>query len=257
MSGFKKQRVAPLEGEVTPEKIAELISALNGHSDELGKMNGGVTLAANTPGVLRSLSFQMPARPPWRVAPLSSPAPGLTSNIEALMAPGGFVSLRGTVTPKGAGTIAPATSFGTFDLGYRPAEDRFLPAGARDAGGTSWAIHSIAAAGGFTYVASGIAAATVVYVDGLSWHAAQAAPPHQFAGAGWPLRVDHGLSKCAGLLVLGFRGIAAPAQNQGVGAPVVDWCDLGNGTLRINGVWGLQWGQKYQVLLYLSPEEAL
>lgn len=233
---------------------------LNQHDEALRGLNGGIRLGEHTPGIIKLLKLQMPRDPPWK--PLVT-AGNWDSFADYLMEPGGLVRTRGYFTPK-VGKIAPVVAgTGTSILanlpsGYAPIQETLLPAKSDDSGTWLWAIHGVTSAGVLAYRA-GTANATRVDVDGLQWYAGAtqgvAAPPHQFDETPWPLRVQHGLDQpCAGLLVLGFRLLGQKSQNVGAGTPMVDWQDLGDGTLRINGVWGLQWGQQYELLVYLTPE---
>lgn len=113
----------------------------------------------------------------------------------------------------------------------------------------------IATSGALVFIAGGNAASLVL--DELRWYAVgPAAPPHQFTGGAWPLRIQTDFEKIRTIIPLGCRLLDQGAQNGGQGTPWVDWQDVGDGTVRVNGVWGLQWGRKYELLLYLSPEDA-
>lgn len=258
MAGFKRNKVEPrtkeLEsfGDMTTA-LEAIASAVNAHSDEIDKLNGGVTLRDNTPGKLSLLKFQMPTDLPWLTTPISSGA-GLDGSIHVVMEPGGRVRLRGSRTPK-VGTIAVPTVLGTLISGYRPPQQRNVQGAAVVGGALSWATINVAGGGAVTF-AGAAGAATAVYVDELQWNADVAAAPHQFVGPGWPLIVRHDLERVRGLLVLGCRLVGQSGQNVGNGTPFVDWQDLGDGRLRVNGVWGLQWSQRYEMQVYLSPEEA-
>lgn len=262
MAGFKKTKLQP------PAKVSSysdidtaleaVASAIGAHGDELSKLNGGIELGANTVGLLKKLSFKMPDLPPWRSG-IITPVAGQTGEIQALMSPGGVVELKGTLQAGAgayAGGIANGSPIGTLPVGYRPYAAQALAGGAAVVGAAiGWVVVSITTAGAMNY--SGIAgAATPLYIDGVRFYATAAAAPHQFVGAGWPIIVEHGLQRARGLVALGCRLSGQSGQNAGVGTPQVDWQDLGDGRLRVNGVWGLQWGQRYDLQVYISPEEA-
>ena len=265
MAGFKRTSTAPpkkVEAFTDVQSSLEaLASAINAHSDELDKINGGVTLASNTPGIIKVLSFAMPNDPPFTALTVGAGWSAVSSHApKFLMTPGGKVITRGALSAGAA--VAPSSSaggssvLGTLPVGYRPLEQSAFAGGASLAGVETWAGIGLKTDGKLFLSSAGSATCDVVGIDSLEWFAVNAAPPHQFVGSGWPLRVRHGFPKCNVLVPLGFRFQNVSAgQNVGVGAPVVDWQDLGDGSLRINGVWGLQWGQRYEMRLYLSPEE--
>jgi len=262
MAGIKSNRAkapAPIDpwkqgGEDINKALQNVTSVLNAHDDELKKLNGGLTLGQNTSGIVKNLTFKMPDDPPWKTSPLTIDGDMLAGG-EVLMEPGGLVRLRGSMTSNPAGThpagLIAGSAILTLASGYRPIQATGLPAFALN--GAPFA------AGGVTISTAGLinnaAACTTIYLDGLQWYATAAAPPHQFDEAPWPLRVKHDFPRCHGLVVLGYRLQGQAGQNVGAGAPVVDWQDLGDGNLRINGVWGLQWGQRYDLRLYLTPEK--
>lgn len=262
MAGFKRNKVEPrtkeLEsfGDMTTA-LEAIASAVNAHSDEIDKLNGGVTLRDNTPGKLSLLKFQMPDDAPWRTDVVSSVA-GQNGSISVLMEPGGRVRLKGSrLAGSGiyAGGIPNGSPLGTLNAGYRPISAGFvLPSAAVVGGAGSWGLTSVNTGGVLNYAGPGVG--NPVYVDGVTFLATVAAAPHQFVGPGWPLIVRHDLERVRGLLVLGCRLVGQSGQNVGNGTPFVDWQDLGDGRLRVNGVWGLQWSQRYEMQVYLSPEEA-
>lgn len=264
MAPFKRTRAAapaPVKKlEDIDAALRAVTSVLNSHDEEIGKLNGGLTLGSNTVGIVKTLSFKMPDDPPWKpVIPSASWSLAPSEPADYLMEPQGLVRLRGGLVPA-AGTINPNPAGGgtatltTMPAGYRPIRSTALPGISLAGAALQWAVHGITTAGVVNYLA-GIAAATAVGFDGMQWYATQAAPPHQFDEAGWPLIVKHGFDKpCTGLVVLGFRLQGQTGQNVGAGTPEVDWQDLGDGSLRINGVWGLQWSQRYDLRLYLTPE---
>jgi hypothetical protein len=169
------------------------------------------------------------------------------------------VRLRGTFAPK-VGKIAPVAAgtgtsiLGTMPANYWPVQAYVFPGKSGDTGSQVPALFSLTTAGVLAYV-GGTATADLVGLDGLQWHATAAAAPHQFDEPNWPLRVRHGFDKCNGLVVLGYRLQGQKGNDVGGGTPHVDWQDLGDGSLRINGVWGLQWSSRYDLKLYLTPEE--
>lgn len=262
--GFKRNRVkAPKLDSNEPTEIqralAEVVSAVNGQSDEIGKLNGGLALGKATPGVLKKISFLMPEEP-WLADRGFTIDAALNHTLQCMMLPGGEVVWNGTIFPK-VGTIAVGANLLTVDAGYRPRRQRAIPVYALVGGVFVPAVVLLSAGGVLTY-SGGPGAASLFTLDALRYHAFPAAPPHQFtarsttgSGGEWPLIVRHGLSACRGLWVLRVTEVEQTAQNVGIGAPVVDWVDVGDGTLRINGIWGLQWGRRYSMSLYLTPEE--
>jgi hypothetical protein len=264
MTGFKKNKAAPApktlnQLDEAQTAIADLTSVVNAHADEIDKLNGGITLAANTPGIIKSLSFLVPADAPWQSFVAGSGWDVGSPAAQFLKLPGGQILCRGKFTAKTVANAPSLTAGGTsvmttLDAGIRPATEMHIPQLSANGGGEQWASLGLFVAGQLFLSAAGVGSSTVVWVDGLSWLAVDAAEPHQFSGGGWPIKVDHGFSKCNGLVVLGYR-LQGQGGGCGAGTPHVDWQDLGDGTLRINGVWGLQWGKRYDLRLYLSPED--
>lgn len=266
MAGFKSARAkapTPIDlkekgaaGSID-EALRNVTSALNSHDDEIKKLNGGLTLGQNTVGIVKLLSFKMPDDPPWKTSPFALHADMITGSpsAEALMEPGGLVRLRGAAISNPAGTHPAGLIAGspilTMGAGYRPVQTMGLPNFSLAGAAATPNGVSLNTAGLFN---NGLAC-TTVFLDGLQWYATAAAPPHQFDEPNWPLRVQHGLDRARGLVVMGFRLSGQAGQNVGMGTPHVDWQDIGDGALRINGVWGLQWGQKYDLRVYISPEE--
>lgn len=266
---FKKNRAAPprVESPDVQKALEAIVSALNGQSDEIAKLNGSVTLASSTPGFIKAISFQMPSAPPYKTLTVES---AWVSAASILMSPGGRASLHGLASVDGP-IIGPPTTATPSSTGAGTALISSLPAGHLPAVGTELRMHRAVNAAGVNiwglvglgsvglYIADsdGSVGVTAVQFDGIEWFAGLngvCAAPYQFVGAGWPIMVQHDFPKCRGLVVLGCTLVGQSGANVGQGTPHVDWQDAGAGRLRINGIWGLQWGSKYQMLLYLSPE---
>lgn len=271
MAGFKRNRAGPVNlkagasADDLKAALEGLVSVLAGQDDEINKLNGGLELGVNTVGRIKKVSFLMPASPPYADVTLFGTNFLLTTNgpMQQLMEPGGVVRHRGGVQTNPA-FIAPAvgvpsaTQFGTAPLGLRPATNLFIPAvAALAAGGFSAAGVSITTAGvmaGHTFPAANWNAITF---DGSSYHATSPVGAFQFSGGGWPLVIDHGFeTPCKGVVCLGFRAVEAARPDLGIGTPLLDWQDTGKGSVKVSGVWGLPWGRRFELILYMTPETA-
>lgn len=236
------------------EVLTKLAEAHNHHDDQLNRsMRGGTSSENNALVKYRKLRIAMPSDAPYLP---------LTLNVadgwawygagfyvpQYLMEPGGRVTNRGLVTG-GVPGYAGAGRIGTLPVGYAPGQEI---GGQSEGGNGAYGIWRVNASGEiyFAFSASG---APYLFLETLSWIAPNAARPHPFTGGTWPVVVQHGLpDACTGLDVVACRYAESPSGT--AGAPVVDWEDLGDGRLRLNGVWGLQWGAVYNLTVRLSAE---
>ncbi len=205
---------------------------------------------ANTQTAIKTLRVAMPAEAPWKAATLTSPTVNYGSGLPDaayLMEPGGKVSLRGlvksTVPDLATGIIT------TLPTGYGPSNE--LGFCAADANGTDVAFIRVHI-GGVVVLYADAAATSATFLDCIQYLATNAAAPHVFTGAAWPMTVTHGLSKCTGLNVISCRPVSGSGP---AGSPYVDWQDQGNGSVKIYGVWGLQWGSVYDVRVQMTSKE--
>ncbi len=237
------------------QALLSLAEAHNYHDDALNKaFKGGISNANNSLSKLKTVRVQMPADAPFILFDMNGGSGWVNYGAgfyEAayLMEPGGHVSMRGLVNG-GTPDYVSDGLLGTLPTGYAPGQQIGF---ASEGGNGAYAIARVSAAGEviFAYSASG---SPYLFLEPLHWIAPNAAPPHPFVGATWPMVIHHGFTKCKGLLVEGCRR-SGSAPSGTVGAPVADWEDIGGGKLRINGMWGLQWGSAYDVRLRLSAED--
>lgn len=237
----------------TPDWGRQLIQAVNRSSDAVSALDGGLSLSKNFNGELRKLDFVMPAEPPFTPFVTNSggghswTAASGYSVASSMMLPGGIVVLRGAVLG-----VAMIINFGitTLPEGQTPAGTIDFPV----ATGTAAAVVRIAGGGVLTYL-WGPTGTPTVSLDTVRFHASPAGPPSQFTGSNWPILLKHDLGRVAGLIPLGCALTSRPASNVGQGLPYLDWQDVGDGRVRLNGAWGLQWGARYTMQVLLVPTE--
>lgn len=223
--------------------LEKLASAHNKQDDTLTRaLRGGISSANNERVQYKTLDIVLPPDAPW-----TTPAAlegtwtntgGTYPPFQYLMEPGGHASMRGRVEGSAGGTKL----FG-FSTGYASPYDLRT---AIEAGGPG---SVIVYQNGDVYPIGGGPTFDVI----AHWIAAPAAMPHAFP-APWPIVVNHGWSKCLGLTVESCLESTSGVRTL-AGAPVADWEDIGSGQLRLNGVWGLQWGKAYRIRVRLSAEE--
>lgn len=196
----------------------------------------------------RDVTVDMPPDAPW----LDVTFGGSWSNLfgyqsaQYLMEPGGRASTRGMVTIGNQVTVT------QLPAGYGGPAEQYV--GLVHADGT---VLSVTSAGAIKLLDPGSAWAGNYPIQ-ATWLATPKtsgaiANPHSFPSP-WPVLVSHPWNKCLGLDVVGC--IEATANARGLtGAAVVDWEDVGGGQLRLNAVWGLQWGKRYTIRLRLNAEE--
>jgi hypothetical protein len=230
---------------------ASLVEQHNRRDDDLRQaLRGGIS-AANSDNVkYKTLRVAIPEDPPFinltLVAPWANYGAGFYS-AGVLMEPGGHVSTRGLVTGGVPNYVTGLMT--TLGAGYAPGQEIGF---ASEGGNGAYALGRVHTDGGI-YFAFSAAVDPYIFLEPFRWVAPNAARPHPFTGGNWPVVVQHDLDRCTVLDVVGCR----PASDVSgtAGAPIVDWEDIGGGKIRINGVWGLQWGTVYNLRLRLSQEE--
>lgn len=235
-----KAAVARIAGD-----LKRLGDAHDKHDDQMSSaLRGGLSIENNAKMKLKNVRIELPADAPWLPLTLAGTWAQAVSfqAPEYLMEPGGKVSTRGDVDSGSAGHVA------DLPEGYGPASDTHFPAGA-DTDTTSFLLVIPGTPTGLY-----LSGSTGLYSLSASWLAKNAAMPHAFA-APWPVIVDHGLAKCEGLVCEGCIEETSGVRTT-TGVPLIDWEDIGGGQLRLNGVWGLQWGKRYKLRLRLSAEKA-
>lgn len=240
--GPDKAKLSPIE-----EKLLE---AVNANADALSDVALGGVGTENLAKVQRRMVVaQMPATAPWATLALA-PATDFGPPYDAcaiLMSPGGVVRLRGVAVTGGAGQIV------ELPTGHSPTADREFLCPTLDA---SVAARVTVDSGG---IVSQQTAGANAGLDGISYVATSpCAAPYRFSGLGWPIIVRHDLEKVRGLVLEACRRRSTPSAPNGgeaTGAPCVDWEDVGDGTVKIHAIWGLQWGRAYDVRVMLSAEE--
>lgn len=242
---------APPWAKTALEKLAD---AHNQSQTELKKgLGGGLATVENTVADLKTIRVQMPATPPFKDLTLTAPWVADTARSrpvpQYIILPGGRVKLRGAVKD---GTPAYGASgvFATLPLGAR--SDSLLTF-AVDGGDYGHGLLEVDIDGSLRCVYS-MAATVRCDLAPVDFFAAPAAQPHAFVGTGWPLIVHHGLGPKCGMAEIVAFSDNNRVQGAGQGGPVLDWRDLGDGSIAIDGIWGLQWNRPYELRLRLSPE---
>lgn len=250
---INKTDVVPKEAPTWAQTaLGRLVDAHNQSQTELKQaLGGGLGTVENTVADLKTIRVAMPAPPfkdftliaPWLAdTARSRPTPGY------IIMPGGLVRLRGAVST-GTPAYGASGEFATLPFGAYP--DGLLTF-AVDGGDYGHGLLEVDTDGKLRCVYS-MAAVVRCDLSPVSFLAAPAAQPHAFVGSGWPLIVNHGFARCRQAEIVDFSDkdrVAGAAQ----GAPVLDWRDRGDGSLAIDGIWGLQWNRAYDVRLRLSPE---
>lgn len=194
----------------------------------------------------KELTITLPADAPWVNATLVNSwanSGGIYAPLQYLMEPGGHASLRGRVTTGTSGTKAAG-----LPSGYAPAYDHVFAINNNSAYG----LVRVAQNGDVT-VTGASATTWDVVASWLAAPSAGSAAPHRFSASTWPIIVDHGLSQCVSCVVVSAIELTSSARG-GAGAPVLDWEDIGSGKLRLNGVWGLQWGRRFRLRVRMAEE---
>lgn len=230
--------------------IEKLVQSFNSAQQSTGEaLKGGLSTNENTLAWLRTITVAMPSAPfatlaltaPWAAAGGGAFTPAIC------MFPGGLVQVRGAIASGTPGTGSGGI-FATAPVGFRPGGTvRFAGYGGAGALG----LFQVDADGSMRFLAGG--GTPIGNLECISYFAEPAAGPNVFSGAGWPVIVRHDFPKCWQAEIAGFSMVGRQ-QGRGQGAPVLDWHDLGDGSLAIDGIWGLQWNQRYEVSLRLSPE---
>jgi hypothetical protein len=223
--------------------VQQLAEAHNHHDDTLNSaLRGGMSSLNNNLVKYVDLTVQAPAEAPFVAMTLINSWANVAGydTTGVLMMPGGLVIARGAVN-----TGAPGDAAFNLPTGFSPLVSIAYAAGMNGAG--------------YVRVQSGTLTpngAASAYALSNSWLAAPAASPTPFSqnGApGWPLRVQHGFSQCTGLDVVACQELSRNTKGSAP-LPTPAWQDVGNGQLRLDGLWGLQWGKKYQVRLRMTAE---
>lgn len=231
---------------VLHEAVKRIAEAHNHHDDMVNSaLRGGVSAENNGLIVFVEVTVQMPAEAPWIPFNLQNSwaAVGGIDTPGYLMEPGGKVWMRGEVS---GGTSN--TALALKIPGYGPTVKIAYAAGL-----DVLAEVRIFANGLITPIfASGAPRVSLSHSWIASPASAALAAPHPFP-APWPIIIQHGLKQCTGLEVLATSEISQNAKGPAPhGVPA--WQDIGNGQLRLDGLWGLQWGKKYLVTMRLSAE---
>lgn len=228
--------------------LEKLASAHNKQDDTLTRaLRGGISSANNERVLYKTLDIIMPPDAPW-LSPSSldnsfANVGGTYPPFAYLMEPGGHAQIRGRVDTGTSGTVLKR-----LPAGYAPPYDmRF----AVESSGVHGSV--IVNQAGDVIPAGALLTDWHLVAHWIAAPAGGAAMPHAFP-APWPIVVNHGWSKCLGLTVESCLESTSGVRTL-AGAPVADWEDIGSGQLRLNGVWGLQWGKAYRIRVRLSAEE--
>jgi hypothetical protein len=247
------RQIAP-EVSQLHQAVMQLAEAHNHHDDQLNRALRGGTSAENNARVkYKKLRIAMPSDAPYLPLTLNSGDGWINYgagfyDAAYLMEPGGRVTNRGLVAG-GVPDYGATGRVGTLPIGYAPGHEI---GGASEGGNGAYGLWRVNPSGEifFAFSASG---GPYLFLNDLSWIAPNAARPHAFTGGTWPVVIQHGLpDACTGLDVVACRYADGPSGT--AGAPVADWEDLGDGRIRLNGLWGLQWGAVYNVTVRLSAE---
>ncbi len=238
----------PQPVEEVPDWAKAIIESHNKNADALKDVvSNGIPVANQALQDYRSILVQMPSDAPFVFAEnVGGDSLGAGFYDAAyLMEPGGHLTLRGSRLMYNDGD-----PIFTLPTGYRPAGDLAFICDSVD--GVSFLRVSTA---GVVSLLSSTGTTKYAFLECIRFVVPSAAAPHRFLNSGWPLVLNHGFNKpVTGLHVVGCR-----AKNvvgfEAAGAPYVDWEDLGDGSLKIHAVWGLQWGKVYDVRVLLSAED--
>lgn len=221
----------------------QLLEQHNRQGDLINQALRGGLSAGNSKGrvVFKDVTFMTPGVPPWQAMALTNSWANQSGYALAgyIVGPGGQVWSRGVV--KG-GTTGSAL-FTLQALAPDPASNSIVSFGAGLDGAAELRIDNF---GIFSALFSGTPKVSLA----ATWLSAMGTPPTTFP-APWPIFVDHGLPQATGCQVLACV-IAATKQPGPI--PQLIWEDGGNGRLRLDGAWGLQWNTRYTVTLRISAE---
>lgn len=259
----------------THQSAVEMHNRLN--ETLLQVVNGGMSIAHMALAKYLDISFQLPFDPPWV---FMSGTTGDWAYVppfpRCLMLPGGIVWFQLGFTNTGSGVVDYAGANNTLaqmPAGYFPTDNAgralFACGGLNVDSTISTNVISISNTGLIQLIYSsaaggneGVLANQMMSMSngtpssfvgfGAPTNKANAAPT-PFARP-WPIVVKHGFDRpCGGLTLVQCRMVGQTNQ-QACGAPVVDWHDLGDGTLQIDSVWGLSWGQAYNARVLVTAE---
>jgi len=238
--------------EAPSPALEKLLDQANANADAIED------LAELQPGAVqrterRVLEVQMPQNAPWRTLTLETGPTNLGApwaDAQVLMEPGGLVRLRGRVDANGPAPM----DIVQLPAGHEP-EKQLAHVGDSTDGISLLRID----AGGMLSLFFCSGTTEYAQLDGITFIArGPCAAPYRFTGTGWPMKVTHDLGTVTGLVLEQARRRGTPTTpvaNEAVGAPVVDWEDLGDGQVLIHAIWGLAWGRAYDVRVVLSNEE--
>lgn len=219
----------------------------NRNDDQLQQfVRGGASAENNSRIVYRDLEVMMPKDAPWLDITFSGTWANVSSYQPAqyLMKPGGEAEMRGYIEAGGA------AQFTVLPSGYAPPNDSVWPITAPDLA------PMLISSSGVCAILSGAFGSS--YSINSRWIAspidAETAMPHPFVAGGWPIIVRHGFDKALGCELVAARATTNISGPNGTGQ--LDWEDIGNGQLRLNGVWGLQWGRRYNMRLRINAEKS-
>lgn len=229
---------------VLHQAVVRMAEAHNHHDDMInGALRGGTSASNNSLLKFLELTVQMPAEAPWQAfTPQHSFANQAGYVVAAyVIVPGGQAWMRGVVK----GGASTGIIYSNTDLAPVLTSGALLSFAAGLDGAAELRIDNF---GVISAVFTGTPKVTLAH----TWLLASGAAPTTF-GAPWPIVVKHGFSQCAGLSVDACQELSQNAKGAAP-LPMPAWQDVGNGQLRLDGLWGLQWGKKYNVRLRMTAE---
>jgi len=221
--------------------IDKLLRGINGFSAQVS------SFSASVPALRLGEARIVPPAPAWHeVGGSGEPAfesswVNYSSDYDSAafrMEPGGLVRLKGTV--KNGTTNA---AIFTLPAGYRPSKIRRFVS-------QSNALHAAIEVDSAGVVRQQNATSSAdLYLDGISFYATSPAAPATWAAAD-QIGVQHGFGRCVAAVPVACS-MVDETPSEAVPLPVIDWDDLGDGTLRIRACFGLQPARTYNIKLLL------
>lgn len=245
MSQFKPQRFDRGAIPGAPEWIDVLLREMNLQGDDLARVLGQLTFRENFAAEVKEVPLTGPSLT-WSNATYENSwgpfAPGATNDAQYRISHEGRVHLRGALD---AGTVGASFPMFTLPTGYRPERQE------------GHVVESNSAIGRVIVKTDGkvcleLGSNVFVFIDGISFDAL--APCAAPALPTWPQTVPiiqtQKVSKVVGVIPLGLTSPDVTASI-GLGAPVVEWEQVGAGAIKLRAVWGLTPGRRYTLRLLL------